>query len=78
MQPLIGKMFAIFDTKAMFLTFLGVFETGSLICGIARSSIMLIAGRVIAGLGGAGLLNGSLTILSRSAPLHQQPRKCRN
>ena len=35
---------------------------GSLICGIARSSTTFIIGRAIAGVGGAGITTGALTI----------------
>jgi MFS family permease len=34
---------------------------------------MLIIGRAVAGLGGAGLLNGGLTIISASAPIEKRP-----
>lgn len=61
-----------------FLAFLIVFEAGSAICGAAQSSRMLIAGRTIAGLGGSGLRNGALTIVSESIPWEQRPRKLRS
>jgi MFS family permease len=35
---------------------------------------MLIVARAVAGLGSAGLMNGSLTIISSSVPLHKSPR----
>lgn len=35
---------------------------------------MLIIGRAIAGMGSAGLMNGGLTILSASMPLHKRPK----
>jgi MFS family permease len=35
---------------------------------------MLIVGRAIAGIGSAGLMNGGLTILSVSMPLHKRPK----
>jgi MFS family permease len=35
---------------------------------------MLIIGRVIAGMGGSGLLNGGYGIIYASAPLEKQPR----
>ncbi|OAA53473.1 MFS multidrug transporter [Niveomyces insectorum RCEF 264] len=78
MQPMSGKLYTYFSTKAClsprpfpwtFLTFFFLFELGSLICGVAQSSAMLIVGRVVAGLGVAGLQNGSLTILVGLAPL---------
>lgn len=50
-----------------------VFEVGSLICGVATSSPLFIAGRVIAGLGASGIQNGSVTILAGSAPLAKRP-----
>jgi MFS family permease len=34
---------------------------------------MLIVARAVAGLGSAGLMNGSLTIVSSSVPLHKSP-----
>lgn len=57
-----------------FMSFFFVFELGSLLCGLATSSKMLIVARAVAGLGSAGLMNGSLTIISSSVPLHKSPR----
>jgi MFS family permease len=58
-----------------FLIFFGIFELGSLICGVAQSSKMLIVGRAVAGMGAAGLQNGGLTILSSCAPPEKRPGK---
>ncbi|KAL1890872.1 hypothetical protein Sste5346_008013 [Sporothrix stenoceras] len=69
MQPMSGKIYTYFKTKWTFLIYFSVFELGSLICGVAQSSVMLIIGRAIAGLGAAGLQNGTLTILAGLAPL---------
>ncbi|CAK7265194.1 hypothetical protein SEPCBS57363_001456 [Sporothrix epigloea] len=69
MQPMSGKIYTYLTTKWTFLVYFGVFELGSLICGVAQSSVMLIIGRAVAGLGAAGLQNGSLTILAGLAPL---------
>ncbi|KJR89519.1 MFS transporter [Sporothrix schenckii 1099-18] len=69
MQPLSGKIYTYFKTKWAFLIYLFIFELGSLICGVAQSSTMLIVGRAVAGLGGAGIQNGTLTILAGLAPL---------
>jgi MFS family permease len=57
----------------VFLSFFAIFEIGSVICGAATSSTMLIIGRAIAGLGGAGLLNGGYTIIYATVPLPKQP-----
>lgn len=56
-----------------FLSFLGLFELGSLLCGVANSSKMLIVGRAVAGLGSSGLVNGALTILAACLPLAKRP-----
>jgi len=55
-----------------FLAFFGVFEIGSLLCGVATSSNMLIVGRVVAGAGMSGLMNGALTIIAGAAPLQRR------
>jgi MFS family permease len=52
---------------------LAIFELGSLICALAQSSDMFIAGRAVSGMGGAGLLIGLITIIASSAPLHKRP-----
>ncbi|KAJ4371020.1 hypothetical protein N0V86_008714 [Didymella sp. IMI 355093] len=56
-----------------YLTFTLLFELGSLVCGLATSSSMFIGGRVIAGLGAAGLVNGAFTVISSSVPLDKSP-----
>jgi MFS family permease len=59
-----------------YLFFFGLFELGSLICGLARSSSMLIGGRAIAGMGSSGLLNGGMTIIAGAVPLDKRPSTC--
>jgi hypothetical protein len=36
---------------------------------------MLVVGRAVAGMGGAGLVNGALTILSTCVPLEKRARE---
>jgi MFS family permease len=62
--------------KYTFLVFLVLFEVGSAICGSAQSSKMLIIGRAVAGLGGSGLRNGALNVITECIPLSKRPRKC--
>ncbi|KAL8829338.1 MAG: hypothetical protein Q9191_002067 [Dirinaria sp. TL-2023a] len=63
-QLLYGKLYKFFSIKAVFLTGLFIFEVGSLICGVAPSSISLIIGRAIAGLGSAAILSGAMIIIA--------------
>jgi MFS family permease len=72
-QPLVGKLYTHFNTKWSFLAFLGIFEFGSVLCGAAVSSNMLIVGRAVAGLGFSGIINGAITIISSCAPLEKRP-----
>ncbi|KAE8445747.1 hypothetical protein EG329_012926 [Mollisiaceae sp. DMI_Dod_QoI] len=72
-QPLTGRVYSNFSSKYTFLSFLATFELGSVLCGAAKSSIMLILGRTVAGMGAAGLVNGALTIISAGVPMHKRP-----
>ena len=73
LQPTAGKLYSYFHSKRVFLAFLGIFELGSLLCGVASSSRMLIVGRAVAGMGGSGLVNGALTIISACLPIAKRP-----
>ncbi|KAJ4303209.1 hypothetical protein N0V90_002102 [Kalmusia sp. IMI 367209] len=57
-----------FPLKSTFLLANVVFELGNLISGVTKSSNVLIAGRVIAGAGGAGITSGAWTILAFALP----------
>lgn len=63
----------LFNMKWSYLIALGLFELGSLICGVAPDSITLIIGRAIAGLGSAGILTGSFVVVSHAVPLAKRP-----
>ncbi|KAE9374685.1 MFS general substrate transporter [Stipitochalara longipes BDJ] len=73
LQPLSGKVYQYFSLKWTYITFLAIFELGSLICATAKSSVMLIVGRAVAGSGAAGLFSGALVIVSHMIPLRQRP-----
>ncbi|KAJ6014706.1 hypothetical protein N7540_009297 [Penicillium herquei] len=72
LQPLSGKIYSRFSIKWTFLVFFLIFEIGSAICGAAQSSAMFIAGRVIAGMGSAGVANGAVTTISAILPVKKQ------
>ncbi|KIM97836.1 hypothetical protein OIDMADRAFT_203035 [Oidiodendron maius Zn] len=73
LQPMTGKIYSKFSAKWVFMLFLGIFELGSLLCGVATSSKMLIVGRAVAGMGGSGITNGALTIIALCAPMEKRP-----
>jgi MFS family permease len=51
----------------------GIFELGSLICGVAPNSKVLIIGRAVAGIGCSGIFSGALIILAHSVSLEKRP-----
>ncbi|KAL4901859.1 hypothetical protein BDW74DRAFT_187093 [Aspergillus multicolor] len=73
LQPLTGKIYTHFKLKWVFLGFFGVFELGSLLCGVASSSKMLIVGRAVAGVGTSGTINGAITIIAGAVPMQKRP-----
>jgi MFS family permease len=50
--------YGLFNVKVLIMASFSVFEIGSAICGAAPTSNALIVGRVIAGIGGAGMYLG--------------------
>ncbi|KAE8451274.1 hypothetical protein EG329_004439 [Mollisiaceae sp. DMI_Dod_QoI] len=71
--PISGRIYQLYSTKWVFLTFLVIFEAGSAICGAAPSSITFIIGRAIAGLASAGIFTGSMTLILPLIPLRKRP-----
>lgn len=54
----LGKAYARFDNKWVFISCLTMFGAGSALCGTAPTMSLLIVGRVWAGAGGAGVYLG--------------------
>lgn len=52
---LIGRIYGLFNIKVPIIISLFIFEIGSAICGAAPTFNAFIIGRVMAGIGGAGL-----------------------
>ena len=55
---LLGALYGAFEIKWLYLGSIILFEIGSAVCGSAPSMNALIVGRVIAGIGGAGMYIG--------------------
>jgi MFS family permease len=68
-----GKAYKYFPLKIIMLIAIGVFELGSLICGVAPNSVALIVGRAITGIGAAGVLGGCYIIVAFSVPPVKRP-----
>jgi EmrB/QacA subfamily drug resistance transporter len=65
--PLTGWAADRFGTKRLYLTALLLFTAGSVLCAMATSIEMLVAFRVLQGLGGGMLMPLGMTILTRAA-----------
>lgn len=72
-QLLFGKLYTFFPIKRVYLVAIFIFEVGSVVCGAAPTSVALIVGRAIAGLGSAGIFSGALVIIAYSVPLVKRP-----
>lgn len=71
-QPISGRLTDIFG-RGPGLVFSNVFfAAGNLICGLAQSDAVMIAGRVIAGIGGGGLMSISTFLASDLVPLRNR------
>ncbi|KFA77958.1 hypothetical protein S40288_10192 [Stachybotrys chartarum IBT 40288] len=73
-QLMFGKLYNECNMKWTFLAAVLIFEVGSVICAAAPSSIILIVGRAVAGLGGAGIFVGALLIITKSVPVVDRPK----
>lgn len=63
-----GKVFKYFNMKYAFSTSVIIFSLGSLICALAPTSMALIIGRALTGVGAAGVTNGVYTIIACIVP----------
>ncbi|KAK1566006.1 major facilitator superfamily transporter [Colletotrichum navitas] len=72
-QLTLGKLYSLFSIKLIYLICIIIFEAGSVICGAAPRSTVLILGRAIAGIGCAGILTGTFIIIAIVVPLPKRP-----
>jgi MFS family permease len=71
-QLLLGKVYKHYPVKPIFMAGFFLFEVGSAICGAAPSSRVFILGRAVAGLGGSGMITGTM-VMVHTLPLQQRP-----
>jgi EmrB/QacA subfamily drug resistance transporter len=72
-QLFTGKIYTFYNPKWVYMGCITLFETGSLICGVAPNSVTLIIGRAVAGLGTCGMMSGTIIIVVHVVPLHKRP-----
>ncbi|PVH71942.1 MFS general substrate transporter [Cadophora sp. DSE1049] len=70
-QPITGKLSDIYGRKSVLLVSYVLFAVGSVICGIGQTMWQVISGRVIAGLGAAGMTVIVSILITDLVPLIQ-------
>lgn len=68
-----GSIYAVFDTKKLYIGSVVTFLVGSALCGAAPNLNAFIVGRVIAGVGGIGIYLGVMTLLSVNTSPTERP-----
>lgn len=73
-MPFHAELSNIFGRPVMLLASLSLFTSGTLLCCLARSVVVLLAGRTLQGIGGGGILVLSLVIFTDMVPLRWRPK----
>ncbi|TDZ37398.1 Efflux pump dotC [Colletotrichum spinosum] len=71
-QMLYGRFSDIFGRKAVFLSAVGLLAVADLLCGLSRNAAMFYVFRGIAGIGGGGISNLAMIIVSDVVTLEQR------
>lgn len=74
LQLSFGRVYTYYSTKWVIVTNVAIFEIGSIICATAPSSVVLIVGRVITGIGGAGVPQGAFLLIGFLVPMEDRPK----
>ncbi|CAK7207608.1 hypothetical protein SEUCBS139899_010418 [Sporothrix eucalyptigena] len=70
-QPLYGRLSSIFGRKPLLLVAYGLYALGSSVCAVGGSLGVVLAGRVLAGMGGAGLVCLVSILITDLVPLRE-------
>ncbi|KAF9891832.1 hypothetical protein FE257_003317 [Aspergillus nanangensis] len=71
-QMLFSRLFTLVSAKRIYVGAVTAFYIGTIICGAAPSSTVLIVGRAISGGASAGIMTGTFIILAQTLPLSRR------
>ncbi|KAI5264016.1 MFS general substrate transporter [Aureobasidium subglaciale] len=74
LQLSFGLIYTYYSSKWVLIILVSIFEIGSIVCAAAPNSNALIVGRVIQGVGGAGIGSGAIILISMLVPLQARPQ----
>ncbi|CAD0110289.1 unnamed protein product, partial [Aureobasidium uvarum] len=74
LQLSFGLVYTYYSSKWVLIILVSIFEIGSIVCAAAPTSHALIVGRVIQGIGGAGIGSGAIILISMLVPLQARPQ----
>ncbi|USP74915.1 hypothetical protein yc1106_02189 [Curvularia clavata] len=74
LQLSFGRIYRYYSAKWTMVLNIAIFEVGSIICAAAPSSKALIVGRVISGIGGAGVSPGAFLLITFLVPMQSRPK----
>ncbi|KAJ7765658.1 ABC transporter [Mycena metata] len=69
-----GQVLRIFPAKWVLVCAITTFEIGSLLCGVSQNIGQLIAGRVVAGVGAAGIMVSMMQVITQATRLEDRPK----
>jgi MFS family permease len=73
-QPIFTELSHVVGRKPAYLSALVIFITGTIICGLAKSTAVLLAGRAVQGIGAGGPQPLAAVILTDLFPLRKRAR----
>lgn len=73
-MPFIASLSEIFGRPRCLFASLLIFTTGTVLCAVAHTMRVLLAGRSIQGVGGGGIIILSLVIFTDIVPLRSRPQ----
>lgn len=74
LQPFIASLSDIFGRLELLVPSILFFTVGSVICAVAHNFTTMLAGRVVQGVGGAGIITLSQIVFADLVPLRQRPK----
>lgn len=73
-QPFVAAISEIFGRRELLIPSIVFFAIGSVVCGVANTFVVMLVGRVVQGVGGAGIITLSQLLFADLVPLRQRPK----